>query len=144
MNCPTCNLSFPREEIAEHADNCAEAAEGIPQSLQAYGNLLMHFQHDQLENNGLENEDAQVFSVPECSSNNNNALAECLMSLQCKLKEEKSTIYVRCRRLWDAYIHVSKQCKWFNPENSIKVTFVGEQAVDGGFEFFTGKNSRDS
>ena len=41
VTCPTCNSSFSSEEIAEHADLYAEAAEGGLQSGITYGNLVM-------------------------------------------------------------------------------------------------------
>jgi hypothetical protein len=131
VNCPTCTMSFPSDEIAEHADRCADAAEGLLQSQVTYGSLMM-----------------QEMDIPEVvfesSSNDGSAttIVECLATLRRNVKEEITKIYVRRKRLWEDFVHVTKSCKWFQPQNNIKVTFIGEPAIDDGGpkrEFFTGK-----
>jgi hypothetical protein len=126
-------MSCPSEEIAEHADQCAEAAvQGFLQSHVTYGSLVM-----------------QEIDIPEVvfdSSSTNGGTAttivECLVNLRKNVKEENTKIYVRRKQLWEDFVHVTKNCKWFHPQNNIKVVFVGEPAIDGGGpkrEFFTGK-----
>ena len=134
VNCPTCTMSFSSDEIAEHADRCADAAEGLLQSHVTYGSLVM-----------------QEIDIPEVvfdsSSNDGNkatTIVECLINLRKNVKEENTKIYVRRKQLWEDFVHVTKNCKWFHPQNSIKVIFVGEPAIDGGGpkrEFFTGMSS---
>ena len=131
VSCPTCTRSFPSAEIAAHADICADAAEGLMRRQVMYGSLVM-----------------QEMDIPELvfySSSNDGVeptIVECLTNLKKNVKEECTKIYVR-RRLWEDFVHVTKNCKWFKPQNKLKVIFVGEPAIDGGGpkrEFFTGKS----
>lgn len=142
VNCPTCNSAFPSNEIAEHADICAETAEGITHSRQMYGNLLMEFPDDHTENSDAHEVTAQAGPDQGVSNSNNKSLKDHLESLQLKVEQETSRIYVRRKRLWEDYLHTSKHGKWFKPENHLKVNFIGEPAVDGGGprrEFLSGK-----
>ena len=68
-------------------------------------------------------------------------LQECLDDLKRNVNEEKTSIFVRRKLLWEDYVSANKRNKWFNPANNLKVNFIGEAAVDGGGprrEFFCG------
>ena len=141
VNCPTCYRSYPQSEIAEHADKCAEVADGFSSSRQAYGNLLMEFPYDNIHLSDEETDVCIVDEQPDTSSNQFN-LQECLGSLKQNVKEAQSAIYVCCKLLWEDYVEASTRSKWFKPENTLKVNFLGEKAVDSGRpkrEFFCGK-----
>ncbi|XP_028400112.1 uncharacterized protein LOC114523408 [Dendronephthya gigantea] len=126
--CPTCYRSFPLTEIAEHADTCAELADGFSSSRQTYGDLLMEFPCDD-----IIDVDAETSCVAEeVPKNDQINLQECLEALQKNIHEARSTIYVRRKLLWEDYVDANNHNKWFNPQNSLKVNFIGEKAVDGG------------
>jgi hypothetical protein len=98
VNCPTCTMSCASEEIAEHADQCAEAAvQGFLQSHVTYGSLVM-----------------QEIDIPEVvfdSSSTNGGtvttIVECLVNLRKNVKEENTKIYVRRKQLWEDFVHVT-------------------------------------
>ena len=137
VNCPTCYRSFPVTQIAEHADICAELADGFSSSRQTYGNLLMEFPRDD-----IIDVDAETSCVAEeVPKNDQINLQECLEALRKNIHEARSTIYVRRKLLWEDYVDANNHNKWFNPQNALKVNFIGEKAVDGGGpkrEFFCG------
>lgn len=99
VRCPTCNLSFSTE-VAEHADRCADAAEGVLHSRITYGNLVMQ--------DGVD----MPRIVSNITSNDNSGLTllDCLTTLIGKVHKETSRIYVRRKRLWEDFIHVTKSC----------------------------------
>ena len=52
----------------------------------------------------------------------------------------RSRINIRCKSVFEDYLEMAKK-KWFNPKQLLKVTFIGEPAVDDGGarrEFFSG------
>ena len=123
INCPTCYCST---EIAE--------AEGLSCSRRTYGNLLMEFPHEDI----TSADDQETMPIVE---NPKTDLNESLQALKTNVNEARSTIYVRRKVVWEDYVDASKHSKWLNPENSLKVNFIGEPAVDGGGpkrEFFCG------
>ena len=124
INCPTCYCST---EIAE--------AEGLSCSRRTYGNLLMEFPHEDIITSADDQETMPIVENPKTDLN------ESLQALKTNVNEARSTIYVRRKVLWEDYVDASKHSKWFNPDNSLKVNFIGEPAVDGGGpkrEFFCG------
>ena len=134
VSCPTCTMSFPADEIARHADRCADAAEGILQSQVTYGSLMMQ---------EIDMPEAGFHSTSNDGSDGETTIAECLTNLRRNVQEEYTKIYVRRKRLWEDFVHVTKNCKWFKAQNNLKVVFLGEPAIDGGGpkrEFFTGKS----
>ena len=128
MNCPTSYRSYPQSEIA---DKCAEVADGFSSSRKAYANLLMEFPYDNIDLSDEETDVCIVHEQPDTSSNRFH-LQECLGSLKQNVKEAQSAIYVRCKLLWEDYVEASTRSKWFNQENTLKVNFIGEKAVDSG------------
>ena len=131
ITCPTCTMSFPAEETAVHADRCADLAEGFLPSHATYGDLVM-----------------QNVNVPEVDFNSSSedipcptSITECLTILRRNVKPELTSTYVRRKCLWEDFVNVTRHCKWFKPQNTLKVIFIGEPAIDGGGpkrEFFTG------
>ena len=129
VNCPTCYRSYPASEIAEHADSCAEAADGFTPSRQMYGNLLTEFPCDDIHVS--EDEETYMHIADEQLDSDQINLQECLGTLNQNVNEAKSTIYVCRKLLWEDYVEASTQSKWFSPDNTLKVNFIGEKAVDG-------------
>lgn len=68
-------------------------------------------------------------------------LKEVLKTLQQNVDFSKKTrISVRRKSMFQDYIEARKK-KWFNSRQTLKVTFIGEPAIDDGGplqEFFTG------
>ena len=129
VTCPTCNNCFSTEEIAEHADLCAEAPSGGLQSGVTYRNLVM------------QDMNTLPLDMDTDTKNKDITLKECLETLKANVQVKESRLYVRRKLLWQDFVNVTKSCKWFQPTNTLKIIFVGEPAVDGGGpkrEFFTG------
>ena len=68
-------------------------------------------------------------------------LKEVLKTLQQNVDSNKKTrISVRRKSMFQDYIEARKK-KWFNSRQTLKVTLIGEPAIDDGgplWEFFTG------
>ncbi len=54
-------------------------------------------------------------------------IQECIGTQKPNVNEAKSAIYVHRKLLWEDYVDVSKRSKWFDPENTLKVNFIGEK-----------------
>ena len=133
--CPTCFELFSQREIKSHADACAEewvdpigdpdhVAE-IPVEEEPAGNLA-----DDTSTLG-ESAEANLETVK-------NTVCSLRSLCQCELTNRLS---IRRRLIFKDYMDARKK-KWFKPKALVKVTFIGEPAVDDGGprrEFFTGK-----
>ena len=137
IRCPTCFKGFSVSEISQHADLCAEEADGFSASRLEYGNLLMDFPCDEIESQHV----TTSVTTSESQEKQGKTLQECLDVLKRNVNEGKTSIFVRRKLLWEDYVNANKRNKWFNPANNLKVNFIGEAAVDGGGprrEFFCG------
>ena len=130
--CPTCYRVFPLEEIEQHADLWADAC------IDTVGELDSYRQDVELEE-PYRVELASEGSEHEGDMSQN--LKELLKTLQQNVDSSKKTrISVRRKSMFQDYIEARKK-KWFNSRQPLKVTFIGEPAIDDGGplrEFFTG------
>lgn len=101
ITCPTCTMSFPLDEIALHADRCADSAEGLLPSHVTYGDLVM-----------------RDVNVPEVDFNSSSedipcptSIAECLGNLRRNVKPELTSIYVRRKRAWEDFVNITRNYK---------------------------------
>ncbi|XP_044175527.1 G2/M phase-specific E3 ubiquitin-protein ligase-like [Acropora millepora] len=129
--CPTCYRVFPLEEIEKHADLCADSCIDTVGELDSYREdvELEEPYRVELASEGSEHEG-------DMSQN----LKEDLKTLQQNVDSSKKTrISVRRKSMFQDYIEARKK-KWFNSRQTLKVTFIGEPAIDDGGplqEFFT-------
>jgi hypothetical protein len=138
VRCPTCTAFFLSDIIQGHADLCAENA-----NVQTFIEILDDVDCAQ---------DISDFS-PDCmpegisepinstsqSAGDHTAL-EILKDLTTNIGTV-SHVNVRRGRLFEDYVDTRKKCPWHKPESSLKVTFIGEPAIDTGGprrEFLTG------
>lgn len=132
MECPTCHGHFLDDEIAVHADLCAENA----YTFSFLGQMETPPSDDIL--------DEHVASLTETYTNtpsNFLPLSDLLSPLVDKL-ESQFRINVRRGQLFLDYVEARKRWQWIKPENRLEVIFVGEPAEDSGGprrEFFTGQ-----
>lgn len=130
--CPTCHGHFLADEIAVHADLCAENAHRF-----SFLGLMETPPPDDIP-------DEFVASLAEtCTNTASNVLplSDLLSPLVDKL-ESQLRINVRRGQLFLDYVEARKRCQWIKPENRLKVVFVGEPAEDSGGprrEFFAGQ-----
>lgn len=130
--CPTCSRVFPVEEIEIHADLCADSFIDPVGELDSYGEYVE------------PEEPYRVESASEGSEHEGDMsqkLKEVLKTLQQNVDSSKKTrISIRRKSMFQDYIEARKK-KWFNSRQTLKVTFIGEPAIDDGGplrEFFTG------
>ncbi|XP_067017852.1 uncharacterized protein [Acropora muricata] len=130
--CPTCYRVFPLEEIEKHADLCADSC------IDTVGELDSYREDVELEK-PYRVELASEGSEHEGDMSQN--LKEVLKTLQQNVDSSKKTrISVRRKSMFQDYTEARKK-KWFNSRQTLKVTFIGEPAIDDGGplrEFFTG------
>lgn len=122
MECPTCHGHFLADEIAVHADLCAENAYRV-----SFLGLMETPPSDHIP-------DEYVASLNEtCTNTASNALplSDLLSPLVDKL-ESQLRINVRRGQLFLDYVEARKRCQWIKAENRLKVIFVGEPAEDSG------------
>ena len=134
--CPTCLELFPQSEIEVHADACAEAW------VDPIGDLD---EVDDAPPNEVEPIDDATGTLREPLDINLETLRNEVSNLrrlcQCELTNRVS---IRRRLIFQDYMDTRKK-KWFKPKAMLKVTYVGEPAVDDGGpkrEFFTGNFSK--
>ena len=130
--CPTCLELFPQSEIEVHADACAEAW------VDPIGDLD---EVDDAPPNEVEPIEDATGTLREPLDINLETLRNEVSNLrrlcQCELTNRVS---IRRRLIFQDYMDTRKK-KWFKPKAMLKVTYVGEPAVDDGGpkrEFFTG------
>lgn len=136
--CPVCFKSFNRNEIARHADECAERFDPIG---------IVHVSDSESEDGGnVEDNDLDV-SEKKSVDPSVEQIKELISSKLCPNIDKGHTNKVNIRRMYafEDYVEKRKKPKQSRPfmENAIlKVAFYGEPAVDDGGprrEFFTGK-----
>ena len=130
--CPTCSMVFPLEEIEVHADLCADSC------IDPVGELDSYREYVESE------EPYRAKPASEGSEHEGDMsqkLKEVLKTLQQNVDSSKKTrISIRRKSMFQDYIEARKK-KWFNSAQTLKVTFIGEPAIDDGGplrEFFTG------
>jgi hypothetical protein len=131
--CPTCLSPFPYTEIEEHADACAEAwvdpIGALPLSIE------IPSEDEESENKKEDNDEREELDTDrEGIKNAVDYLKSVLVSTVF------NRVSVRRSSAFQDYL-VAKRKKWFKPKATLKVTFIGEPAVDDGGpkrEFFTG------
>ena len=134
VECPTCRGYYMEEEIACHADICAENAHK-----RAFFELIEDLPNDEpLEE--LEREATEHHGDGSTNETEVLSTSEILKALTENLKSQ-SRINVRRGQLFTDYLEVRKRCYWHNAEQKLKVVFIGEPAEDTGGprrEFLTG------
>ena len=55
-----------------------------------------------------------------------------LQTLQTNINRRTDRINVQRTSVLDDYIDARKRCHWMNPENKLRVVFIGEPAIDTG------------
>lgn len=132
--CPTCSRVFPLEEIEIHADLCADSWIDPVGELDNEGQIEEYLESE---------EPSRVKPASEGSEHEGNMLQlkEVVKTLQQNVDSGKKTrISIRRKSMFQDYIEARKK-KWFNSRQPLKVTFIGEPAIDDGGplrEFFTG------
>ena len=145
ISCPTCNEKFPLDQIAEHADICAESAWNGTE--QQYVSLMSEV--DRVECNDQESSESTIPPANESSAHEicdigidfKTELVQEIQSFQTNMGTGTNRINVRRKSVLDDYVAKRTKCSWFYPQNKLKVVFIGEPAVDDGGprrEFFSG------
>ena len=128
--CPTCCKMYPFDEIETHADMCAELW------VDPIGDLL------DTQNQSEEDAEVPVGILKESPDGLNLAtIQETVQKLKNSYTSEtRNRVSIRRRMLFQDYM-VARKKKWFKPKSLLKITFIGEPAIDDGGpsrEFFTG------
>jgi hypothetical protein len=134
--CPTCYLDFPIREIEAHADVCAEQFDPV-------GTVNV-----ELESETLDAQDEivreQVATIDD-GSGKLEKIKEVVSNLRQYVDMENiNRISIRRRYAYQDYLAAvarQKKRRRFNQNGMLKVTFIGEPAVDDGGprrEFFSG------
>ena len=145
ISCPTCNEKFPLNQIAEHADICAESAWNGTE--QQYVSLMSKVDRD--EYNDQDPSESAIPLANETSAHEicdigidfKTELVHEIQSLQANMGTSTNRINVQRKSVLDDYVAKRTKCSWFYPQNKLKVVFIGEPAVDDGGprrEFFSG------
>ena len=119
VECPTCFISFPVEDIVEHADMCA----------------AWYVESD----DGVTASDAIVLDGNYSSDTNDNELGDTegptfislITQLQNNLEpSDPIRINVRRKTLWEDFL--GQRRRRVKPQRKLKVVFLGEPAIDDG------------
>lgn len=131
--CPTCFQMFSLHQIEAHANACAD------NWVDPIGDVSDDaFEEDFFDNANVctdENEDAHVTHGDPMQK-----IRELVTRLADNVDPVKIRISIRRKSVFDDYLEVVKKM-WFNPKQLLKVTFIGEPAIDDGGprrEFFSG------
>ena len=147
ISCPTCNERFPHNQIAEHADRCAESAwTGTEQQYVSLMSEVDRVDYDEQESSESALNLAKESNAREDCNNGNDIdvkseLNREIQSLQTNMGTAVNRINVQRKSVLDDYVAKPTKCSWFHPQNKLKVVFIGEPAVDDGGprrEFFSG------
>ncbi len=130
--CPSCFKKFPIDVIETHANVC------IDNRFDPIGDVSDSelFEDDFPEQCLDGNEKTRRLSPDDQMKKMKDLITECAQNVG----EVKIRINVRRKEVFNDYITVSQK-PWFNNRRLLKVTFVGEPAVDDGGpcrEFFSG------
>lgn len=144
VKCPTCEGFYSTDVIEDHADLCAES-ENVKAFIEIMDDSEFEYTSEP-ESNKPETEEQMTHSASTGSIEKAEAISikEILKNLTGHLGPAVSRINIRRGRLFEDYVDSRRKCPWHKPENSLKVTFIGEPAIDTGGprrEFLTGKLS---
>lgn len=135
--CPTRLELFTRSEVEVHADARAEAwvdPIGDPNEVDDTSRNEVELMEDASETL-REPLDINLGTIPRNEVSNNLRLHRCQLT---------NRVSIRRRLMFQDYMDTRKK-KWFKPKAMLKVTYVGEPAVDDGGPkcgFFTGNFSK--
>jgi hypothetical protein len=132
-SCPTCFRMFPFDQIEAHANICADN----------HIDPIGYVSDDNLEE--LLNDFPEISTdVSEVENTSPDTKMEKMKDLVTELAKNvqpvKIRISVRRKSVFKDYLETAKK-PWFNGRRMLKVTFIGEPAVDDGGprrEFFSG------
>ena len=160
VTCPTCYEQFPMDDIEMHADVCASKFDPIgtvnPETeLKVLGdedvNLLCLENPSQSQITGDKNNDNDTSILKALITNNedDNAsnslrgqIKETIAGLQTNVDQDVNRLSIRRRYAFHDYLVARrKPRRRFNPNGMLKISFIGEPAVDDGGprrEFYSG------
>ena len=132
-SCPTCFKMFPFDQIEVHANVCAD------NHIDPIGNVS----DDDLEEL-LQDSSEECIDKGEVDNSSPDTKMEKMKDLVTELARNvqpvKIRISIRRKSVFKDYLETAKK-PWFNGRRMLKVTFIGEPAVDDGGprrEFFSG------
>lgn len=135
VSCPTCFQMFSLHQIEAHASACTDI--WIDPIGEVSDDALAEYSYH-------ENSQNQNICSNEYENVNHGDPMQQIKELVTKLAENvdpvKSRINIRRKSVFEDYLELDKK-KWFNPKQLLKVTFIGEPAIDDGGprrEFFSG------
>ncbi|CAB4038980.1 PREDICTED: uncharacterized protein LOC107339408 isoform X2, partial [Paramuricea clavata] len=138
--CPTCHNAFPAGEIELHADACAEEKYGSVNENQ-YNNIMEEFDDIyEIENTShVETPTINVYDNDEIPNddiltpeNHKQKIKDAIYRLNKLVPDKQNKYHIRRKTIFDDYVNARVRSKWMQPENKIRVTFVGEKGIDGG------------
>ena len=137
VECPTCSMLFPLNEIADHADLCADVWIGTVED------EAVLITAEETENPpSIADDTTYSTSVEIGSIISPDDLTAILETLQQQYVSEKEVrVNIQRKYIWSDFKQARKKLN-IVPSNKIKVVFLGEPAVDDGGprrEFFSGK-----
>ncbi|XP_028417782.1 G2/M phase-specific E3 ubiquitin-protein ligase-like [Dendronephthya gigantea] len=123
-SCPTCFRMFPFDKIEAHADICVDS------HIDPIGYVL----DDNLEEIWNDSPEKST-DGDEVENTSPDIMMEKMKALVAELAENvqpvKIRISVRRKSVFTDYLETAKK-PWFNSSQMLKVTFIGEPAVDDG------------
>ncbi|CAB3987907.1 G2 M phase-specific E3 ubiquitin- ligase-like [Paramuricea clavata] len=138
--CPTCHNAFPAGEIELHADACAEEKYGSVNENQ-YNNIMEEFDDIyEIENTShVETPTINVYDNDEIPNddiltpeNHKQKIKDAVYRLNKLVPDKQNKYHIRRKTIFDDYVNARVRSKWMQPENKIRVAFVGEKGIDGG------------
>ena len=124
VQCPTCNAFFRCSDIATHADSCAESHSN---------EVFDQFYDDDVFQSIMHENNPKVNNTEQCPQSDEPSVADIVTNISKRISHAStSRINVRRGRLFDDYVETRTKFPWFNTSVQIKVTFMGEPAVDTG------------
>jgi hypothetical protein len=139
--CPTCYLDFPIHDIESHADACADQFDPVG------------IAHIDLQSEMLNEQDESVMEKSPVSTTIDDdgscipleKIKQIILGLHQHVDTEKvNRISIRRKYAYEDYVDARERLirrKKFNQNSKLKLTFIGEPAVDDGGprrEFFSG------
>ena len=128
--CPTCFVHYKMEEIEAHADACATAWVDPIGSIPPIYNIPSEDEENEKDDEPEKQDDNDMGQIHEAINKIRTVIGS----------EITNRISIRRSSAFQDYVAARKK-KWFHLKGSLKVTFIGEPAVDEGGprrEFFTG------
>ena len=135
MTCPTCYCKFPLSEIERHADLCVETFDPVG----VVNELHELFEDDDWGDFEIDGDGESAVNV----SSPIERIKVVISSLQTNVDPEIiNKLTVRRKATFQDYLGTRRNPRrHFNPKGVLKVTFIGEPAIDDGGprrEFFSG------